>query len=369
MSHEILFTPVAIGNSQLKNRIVMAPLTRLRSIEPGDIPSPLAIEYYSQRASAGLIITEATNVSAQAKGYQGAPGIHTDEQQAAWKKIVDSVHAKDGKIAVQLWHTGSVSHKNVQPNHSAPISASAVSVGSRTSLRDDNGNVIRVESTTPREASLDEIKQVIIDFANATQRAKEAGFDFVEIHGAHGYLLAQFWSEITNQRQDEYGDNRENRARLTLEVLDACIKAWDKEHVGIRISPMGEFNNLDLGHNEEDTLWIIEKIAEYSPAYLHISESDWVDGISSYSPKFYKKIRQAFNNTIIAAGGYDVNKAEKRINDSYADAVAFGRAYIANPDLVERFSQDAPLNESYKETIYGGDEKGYIDYPILQTKN
>ena len=364
MAHDNLFEPVKMGTQTLKNRIIMAPLTRLRSIEPGDVPTALAGEYYSQRASAGLVITEATQVSFQAKGYAGAPGIHTQDQITAWKTIVDNVHAKGGKIVVQLWHTGLVAHESVQPDGKAPISASDVHVGVRTSLRDSNNHAIRVEATTPRPATLDEIKQVIADFAQATKNAKEAGFDGVEIHGAHGYLLHQFWVEQTNQRDDEYGGSRENRARLTLDVIDACVDACDADHVGIRISPLGTFNNVEAGYNEDENIWLVEQINKRGLMYLHISEPDWAGG-TPYSDAFRQRVRDAFDNTIIAAGGYTAEKAEKNIKEGYIDAVAFGRDYIANPDLVERIREGAALNEQHPESFYGGGNEGYTDYPFL----
>ena len=364
MAHDNLFEPVKMGTQTLKNRIIMAPLTRLRSIEPGDVPTALAGEYYSQRASAGLVITEATQVSFQAKGYAGAPGIHTQDQITAWKTIVDNVHAKGGKIVVQLWHTGLVAHESVQPDGKAPISASDVHVGIRTSLRDSNNQAIRVEATTPRPATLDEIKQVIADFAQATKNAKEAGFDGVEIHGAHGYLLHQFWVEQTNQRDDDYGGSRDNRARLTLEVIDACVDAWDADHVGIRISPLGTFNNVEAGYNEDENIWLIEQINKRGLMYLHISEPDWAGG-TPYSDAFRQRVRDAFDNMIIAAGGYTAEKAEKNIKEGYIDAVAFGRDYIANPDLVERIREGAALNEQHPESFYGGGTEGYTDYPFL----
>ncbi len=364
MAHDNLFEPVKMGTQTLKNRIIMAPLTRLRSIEPGDVPTALAGEYYSQRASAGLVITEATQVSFQAKGYAGAPGIHTQDQITAWKTIVDNVHAKGGKIVVQLWHTGLVAHESVQPDGKAPISASDVHVGVRTSLRDSNNHAIRVEATTPRPATLDEVKQVIADFAQATKNAKEAGFDGVEIHGAHGYLLHQFWVEQTNQRDDEYGGSRENRARLTLDVIDACVDAWDADHVGIRISPLGTFNNVEAGYNEDENIWLVEQINKRGLMYLHISEPDWAGG-TPYSDAFRQRVRDAFDNTIIAAGGYTAEKAEKNIKEGYIDAVAFGRDYIANPDLVERIREGAALNEQHPESFYGGGNEGYTDYPFL----
>lgn len=364
MAHDNLFEPVKMGAQTLKNRIIMAPLTRVRSIEPGDVPTPFAGEYYSQRAGAGLIITEATQVSFQAKGYAGAPGIHTQEQITAWKTIVDNVHAKGGKIVVQLWHTGLVSHKSVQPDGKAPISASDIDVGIRTSLRDSDNQAIRVDATPPRPATLDEIKQVIADFAQATKNAKEAGFDGIEIHGAHGYLLHQFWVEQTNQRDDEYGGSRENRARLTLDVIDACVDAWDADHVGIRISPLGTFNNVEAGYNEDENIWLIEQINKRGLMYLHLSEPDWAGG-TPYSDAFRQHVRDAFDNMIIAAGGYTAEKAEKNIKAGYIDAVAFGRDYIANPDLAERIRTGAEFNEQHPESFYGGGIEGYTDYPFL----
>ena len=365
MAHDNLFESVKMGTQTLKNRIVMAPLTRLRAVEPSDVPTALAGEYYSQRTGAGLIITEATQVSFQAKGYAGAPGIHTQDQTIAWKTIVDNVHAKGGKIVVQLWHTGLVAHESVQPDGKAPISASDIDVGVRTSLRDSQNQAIRVDATPPRPATLDEIKQVIADFAHATKCAQEAGFDGVEVHGAHGYLLHQFWVEQTNKREDEYGGSRENRARLTLDVLDACIDAWDADHVGIRISPLGTFNNVEAGYEEDKNIWMIEQINKRQPMYLHLSEPDWAGG-TPYNDGFREKIRAAFDNTIIAAGGYTAEKAEKNVKAGFIDAVAFGRDYIANPDLAERIYQGAPLNEQHPATFYGGGTEGYTDYPFLK---
>ncbi len=364
MAHDILFEPLKMGTQTLDNRIIMAPLTRLRAIEPGDVPTALAGEYYSQRVGAGLIIAEATQVSFQAKGYAGAPGIHTQNQTTAWKVIVDNVHAKGGKIVVQLWHTGLVAHKSVQPDSKAPISASDVDVGIRTSLRDSDNLAIRVDATKPRPATLAEIKQVAADFAHATKCAQEAGFDGVEIHGAHGYLLHQFWVEHTNQRDDEYGGSRDNRARLTLDVIDACVGAWDSDHVGIRISPLGTFNNVEAGYHEDDNIWMIEQINQRGLMYLHLSEPDWAGG-TPYSDAFRQRVRDAFDNTIIAAGGYTAEKAEKNIRAGYIDAVAFGRDYIANPDLAERIREDAPLNKQHPESFYGGGTEGYTDYPFM----
>lgn len=364
MAHDMLFESLNMGNQTLKNRIIMAPLTRLRAYEPEDIPTVLAGEYYAQRASAGLIIAEATQVSFQAKGYAGAPGIHTPKQTAAWKTIVDEVHAKGGKIVIQLWHTGLVSHHSVQPDGQAPISASAVTLGVRTSLRDEDNHAIRADATPPRSATVEEIGQVVADFAHATKNAREAGFDGVEIHGAHGYFLHQFWAAHTNKREDNYGGSRDNRARLLLEVIDACVAAWDAAHVGIRISPLGTFNNVEAGYDEDDNIWLIEQINKRHLMYLHLSEPDWVGG-TPYSDDFRQRVRAAFGQVIIAAGGYTAEKAEKNISAGYIDAVAFGRDYIANPDLAARIRCDAPLNEQHPETFYGGGIEGYTDYPLM----
>ncbi|MBP2279454.1 N-ethylmaleimide reductase [Psychrobacter sp. PL15] len=364
MAHDNLFEPVKMGKQTLKNRIVMAPLTRLRAVEPGDVPTALAGEYYSQRAGAGLIITEATQVSFQAKGYAGAPGLHTQDQMVAWKTIVDNVHAKGSKIVVQLWHTGLVAHESVQPDGKAPISASDIDVGVRTSLRDSDNQAIRVAATPPRPATIAEIKQVIADFAQATKLAQQAGFDGVEVHGAHGYLLHQFWVEQTNKRDDEYGGSRENRARIMLDAIDACVDAWDRDHVGVRVSPLGSFNNVDAGYEEDKNIWLIEQINKRDLMYLHLSEPDWAGG-TPYNDGFRQNIRAVFDNTIIAAGGYTAEKAERNVREGYIDAAAFGRDYIANPDLAERIHQGAALNDQHPESFYGGGTAGYTDYPFL----
>lgn len=359
----LLHQPLKLGDATLANRILMAPLTRLRAIEPGDIPSPLAKTYYRQRAGAGLIISEATQVSAQAKGYAGAPGLYTDAQQAAWQEITQAVHEAGGKIAVQLWHTGLVSHASLQPDGKAPISASAVHTATRTTLRDNNNLPYRVEATPPTEATVAEIAQVVADFAAAVQRARAAGFDFVEIHAAHGYLLSQFWVQSVNHRDDAYGGTREKRARLILEVLDAAIAAWDERHIGIRISPLGVFNELDLNESQEDTLYLVNEINRRHPAYLHISEPYAGEQLPRLSDAYRHQLRQAFDGVIISAGGHTQKSAEALLAQGLANAVAFGRLFIANPDLPQRFAQGQPLAASNPATHYGGGDEGYTDYP------
>ncbi|WP_342230380.1 alkene reductase [Yersinia enterocolitica] len=360
-----LFSPLKVGALTLPNRVFMAPLTRLRSIEPGDIPTPLMAEYYRQRASAGLIITEATQISFQAKGYAGAPGLHTQEQLNAWKKITQAVHDEGGHIAVQLWHVGRISHHSLQPGQQAPVAPSAIAADTRTTVRDETGAWVRVPCSTPRALETEEIPGIINDFRQVTANAREAGFDYIELHAAHGYLLHQFMSPASNQRTDQYGGSIENRTRLTLEVVDATAAEWGAERIGIRISPLGPFNGLDNGEDQEEAaLYLIEELNKRHIAYLHISEPDWAGG-KPYSDAFRDAVRARFKGVIIGAGAYTAEKAESLIEKGFIDAVAFGRSYISNPDLVERLQQNAPLNEPDGETFYGGGAKGYTDYPKL----
>ncbi|PHZ25968.1 alkene reductase [Yersinia bercovieri] len=360
-----LFSPLKVGALTLPNRVFMAPLTRLRSIEPGDIPTPLMAEYYRQRASAGLIITEATQISFQAKGYAGAPGLHTQEQLNAWKKITQAVHEEGGHIAVQLWHVGRISHSSLQPGQQAPVAPSAIAADTRTTVRDENGAWVRVPCSTPRALETEEIPGIINDFRQATANAREAGFDYIELHAAHGYLLHQFMSPASNQRTDQYGGSIENRTRLTLEVVDATAAQWSAERIGIRISPLGPFNGLDNGEDQEEAaLYLIDELNKRHIAYLHISEPDWAGG-KPYSEAFRDAVRARFKGVIIGAGAYTAEKAEELIEKGFIDAVAFGRSYISNPDLVARLQQHAPLNEPDGETFYGGGAKGYTDYPTL----
>ncbi|CNH48140.1 N-ethylmaleimide reductase [Yersinia aldovae] len=360
-----LFSPLKVGAVTLPNRVFMAPLTRLRSIEPGDIPTPLMGEYYRQRASAGLIITEATQISFQAKGYAGAPGLHTQEQLNAWKKITQGIHDEGGHIAVQLWHVGRISHNSLQPDQQAPVAPSAIAADTRTTVRDETGAWVRVPCSTPRALDTDEIPGIVNDFRQATANAREAGFDYIELHAAHGYLLHQFMSPASNQRTDQYGGSIENRTRLTLEVVDATIAEWGAAHIGIRISPLGPFNGLDNGEDQEEAaLYLIDELNKRSIAYLHISEPDWAGG-KPYSDAFRDAVRAHFNGVIVGAGAYTAEKAESLIEKGFIDAVAFGRSYISNPDLVTRLQKNAPLNEPDSDTFYGGGAKGYTDYPTL----
>ena len=373
MAYSALLSPITIGNMHLPNRVIMAPLTRLRSADTtgvkagiGGNATALMAEYYSQRASAGMIITEATDISPDAKGYAGAPAIYNDEQVQAWRQVTDSVHQAGGRMGMQLWHTGLVSHASLQPGQAKPMSASAVNLGtkSRTSLKDSDGNIYREATTPTRAMSQFEIHQVVDDFANAARNAIKAGMDFVELHAAHGYLIHQFLSSSVNSRTDEYGGSMENRMRFLKEILTAVVAAVGNERVGIRISPIGKFNEVRAG-DEEETLALIDMLDTFNLAYLHISEPDWAGG-KPLSTEMRQKIRQAYRGVIIGSGGYSAEKADNLIRTGLIDAVAFGRSYIANPDLVERFSQNAPLNPMKPYGSYGGDKKGYTDYPTLQ---
>lgn len=365
MKLNTLFTPLKTGAVTVQNRIFMAPLTRLRSIEPGDIPTPLMAEYYRQRATAGLIITEATQISFQAKGYAGAPGLHSPEQISAWKAINAGIHQNGGHSAVQLWHTGRISHASLQPEGKAPVSASAINAETRTSLRDAEGNPVREATSTPRALATTDVAGIVGDFRQAVINAREANFDLVELHAAHGYLIHQFLSPASNLRDDQYGGSIENRTRFALEVVDAAIAGWSADRIGIRISPLGPFNGLDNGEDQEEAaLYFITELAKRQLAYLHISEPDWAGG-KPYTRDFRQAIRAAYPGVIVGAGGYTAEKAEDLIGQGLIDAVAFGRSYIANPDLVARLQNATPLNEPKPETFYGGGAEGYTDYPFL----
>lgn len=367
-----LFVALQLGAIRLPNRIVMAPMTRLRASEPGDLATPMMAEYYGQRATAGLIISEATDISPQARGYEGSPGIYTAQQIAAWRQVTDRIHVEGGRCCVQLWHTGRNSHVSLQPGQGAPVAPSAIPSHSRTSLRDAQGQVVRVETSTPRALARHEIAAIVDDFAQAVANAREAGFDLVEIHGAHGYLLHQFLSPLSNHRQDDYGGSIENRARLMLDVVDAAIGAWSGDRVGIRLFPSGPFKGLlsSMGpgqhdpHTQQDALYVIAELARRRLAYLHLSEPDWTGG-EPLSDDFRQRIRDVYPGVIIGAGSYSPEKGRQMINAGYIDGVAFGRDFIANPDFVSRVAHHGPFNRADPATFYGGGAEGYVDYPRL----
>lgn len=369
MSHtDPLFTPVTLGALELEHRVIMAPLTRLRSRQPGDVPQPLNAEYYGQRASqGGLIIAEATDILAQARGYPGAPGIYTAEQIAGWRGVTEAVHAKGGRIVLQLWHTGRVSHSSMQPGGALPVAPSAIPVKGMGHM-DAAGNPVPFE--TPRALETHEIPAIVEAFAQAARNAREAGFDGVEIHSANGYLLDQFLQDGSNQRGDSYGGPIPNRARLLLEVVDAVSAAWSADRVGVRVSPWGKFNGM--GDSNPGALFdhVATELGKRGLAYLHVVEpradqnSD-VNALDPNAPDAAERVKRSFGGKVISAGGYVRDTANAAITEGRADAIAFGRLFIANPDLPRRLRLGAPLNRYDRSTFYGGDARGYVDYPLL----
>jgi N-ethylmaleimide reductase len=361
-----LFDSLQLGDLTLQNRIIMAPLTRMRSLQPGNIPHALNAEYYAQRASAGLIISEATQISQKGQGYPATPGIHSQEQVAGWKLVTDAVHAKGGKIFLQLWHVGRISHSSHQPEGKLPVAPSAIQPSGKTFTADWK----QVDFETPHALEINEIKSILEDYRIACENAKSAGFDGVEVHGANGYLLDQFLQDGANKRNDDYGGSMQNRARLLLEVMDTAIEVWGKGRVGVRLSPYGTFN--DMSDSDPVALfgYVLAQLNTRQIGYVHMIEpratsaggSDAVAAEASCTSEIF---RQHFSGVFISAGGYTPETARKAVESGLADAVAFGRIYIANPDLVERIQSGAPLNPYNRATFYGGAEKGYTDYTFL----
>ena len=357
-----LFAPITIGGVSLSHRIVAAPLTRLRSEQPGDVPGDLMVEYYAQRANAGgLQIAEATPVAVQGRGYLGSPGIYSDEQVVGWKRVTDAVHAKGGRIFLQLWHVGRQSHVD-NTGGLAPVAPSAIQVDSLVFTKDG-----WVPVSPNRELALEEIVGIVEQFRQGAIRAKAAGFDGVEIHGANGYLLDQFLQDGSNQRADIYGGSVENRARLLLEVVEAVTSVWGGDRVGVRVGPSGTFLGMSDSDPEATFGYVAEQLNRFDLAYLHVIEprivgsEALVDGQPAVAAA---QLRKIFKGPIIAAGGFEKDSAEAIVQSGDADLVAFGRHFAANPDLVERYRRDLPLNAHDRATFYGGDAQGYTDYPF-----
>ncbi len=352
-----LQTPIQIGPYHLPNRLVMAPLTRMRA--PDNIPTDLMVTYYAQRASAGLIITEASPISTQGVGYPATPCIYNDAQVAGWKKVTEAVHAKNGHIFLQLWHVGRISHPDFHEG-ALPVAPSAIA---------PKGDAVTPTGmqpfVTPRALETDEIQGIVEDYRNAAKNALAAGFDGVEIHSANGYLLDEFLRDGTNKRKDSYGGSFENRARILLEVTEAVVAVWGAERVGIRLSPSGTFNDMTDSDPETFFVYLLGQLNRFGLAYLHVVDALEGDIRHGANVINLDVLRKAYQGTLIVCGGYDQVRAEQVIAQGEADLVAFGQLYIANPDLVERFKLNAPLNEPNVATFYGGNEKGYTDYPAL----
>jgi N-ethylmaleimide reductase len=367
MNFPKLFSPVQIGPYQLKHRLVLAPLTRMRAAKPSLAPRPLNAEYYAQRATpGGFLIAEASPVAATAFGSPGVPGIYTQDQIAGWRKVVDAVHARGGIIFLQLWHVGRVSHSSFQPGGALPVAPSAIAISPEWKTGTADGKATTYE--TPRALEPSEIPGVIDAFRQAAKNALAAGFDGVEVHGANGYLLEQFLQSRSNQRTDQYGGSIKNRARLLLEVTQAVVDVWGANRVGVRLSPYGIAN--DSGEPDPMPLYthVVERFNPLGLAYLHFieprssgagrAEVNWQN-----VPSAMVLFRPIWKGRLIAAGGFTGEAAEAAIAQGHADAVAFGRIFISNPDLPRRLQRGYPLTPYDRKTFYGGEEAGYTDYP------
>ncbi len=363
---EVLLAPFTLGDLQLKNRIVMAPLTRTRAANPGNVPTELMAEYYAQRAGAGLIIAEGTFVSEQAQGWYGAPGVYTAEQAAGWQIVTDAVHKAGGLIFVQLWHQGSVSHRTFFADGRLPLGPSAVNPEQLIHVEG-----AKVPSETPREMSLDDIRQAVQDFRHAAQVARDAGFDGVQIQGGFVYLFQQFLHEVTNRRTDQYGGAVENRTRLLFEVLEAVLEVWPSSRVGVKAGPMmsehGAFRATDKTLRTSEHVY--RKMADYKLSHMllmrQMADLTGTPIEHMSGDAIVHHFRRLYPGTLILNVGINAQHGARLIGEGAGDLIAFGRDYIANPDLAERIWRDAPLNVPRPEYFYGSSATGYTDYPML----
>ncbi|TGE21368.1 alkene reductase [Hymenobacter aquaticus] len=358
-----LFSPFQMGAVSLPNRLVMAPMTRSRANNDGNVPTDSTVTYYEQRASAGLIITEGAQVSPQGVGYVFTPGIYSAAQVAGWRKVTDAVHAAGGRIFIQLWHVGRISHPDFH-NGELPVAPSAVQP---TGVQAYTTNGMQ-EIPTPRALETAEVKAIVEDFRQAAANAKEAGFDGVEIHGANGYLVDQFIQDGTNQRTDEYGGSVENRARFALEVVQAAADVFGADRVGIRLAPTGAMGGITDSDRVRTFRYVAEQLNALGLAYLHVIEALPGHPMAAAPgvPAVAAELRKVFTGPFILNGGYTQETAEAALANNEADLIAFGVPFIANPDLVERFEQGTALNMPDQATFYSGGDKGYIDYPSLE---
>jgi N-ethylmaleimide reductase len=368
-----LFQPTTAGDITLKNHIVMAPLTRNRS--PGAIPNDQNVEYYRQRATAGLIITEATAITHQGQGYADVPGLYSKEALDGWKRVTDAVHAEGGKIVVQMWHVGRISHNTLQPGDGKPVSSTNRVAKAKTYLVNTDGTGSFADTSEPRALEAAEIPGIIEDYRKAARAAIDAGFDGVEIHGANGYLLDQFMRDGVNDRTDEYGGSIENRARFTLQVVEAVTKEIGARRTAIRISPVTPSGESYDSKPQALFTYVVESLAKYDLAYIHVVEGQ-TGGERDYrqgdNPSFdYKALRAAYEKAggkaaWMVNNGYNKDMAVEAVENGTADLVAFGKPFISNPDLVVRLEKNLPLNTPDQSTFYGGGAKGYLDYPLLE---
>lgn len=365
-----LFSTIKLGQLTLDHRVAMAPLTRSRAGQPGNVPTPMNVEYYRQRASAALIISEATQISQQGQGYAWTPGIHTDEQVRGWKAVSDAVHAEGGHMFLQLWHVGRVSHPVFQPNGGLPVAPTAQPVPGKTFILNELGEGVWGDVPVPQALDLAGIEAIIADYRKAARNALLAGMDGVEIHAGNGYLLDQFINSASNQRNDRYGGSIENRARLLLEVVQAVTEEVGAERVAVRLTPMGRFMGMGDDTPEQTFGYIVTKLNDWNLAYLHLVEPMMVGTVldQDTDPRWdaiIRQLRSAFNGVLMLAGGYTGDTAEQAIAEGRADLIAFGRPFIANPDLPARLHGRTELNPADGASFFGGDAKGYIDYPAL----
>jgi len=354
-----LFQPLKIGDISVANRIAMAPLTRNRAMDPNTVPGPLAAVYYGQRAGAGLIISEASQISQQGQGYIWTPGCFTDAQVEGWRTVTKAVHEKDGRMVLQMWHVGRVSHTSLQPGGGAPVAPSAIAAQTKTFI--ESGFA---DTSPPRALETHEIAGIVADYAHAAKCAERAGFDGVEIHAANGYLIDQFLRDGSNHRTDSYGGSVENRIRFALEVVDAILKALPAGRVGIRIAPTTPANDVVDSNPTALFFTLVQQLAKRKLAYLHVVEGQ-TRGARDYLPFDWAELKRTFGGVYIANNGYTREMAIDAVMEGRADMIAFGRPFISNPDLVERLRRDAPLAEGDPATFYGGGAKGYTDYPTL----
>jgi N-ethylmaleimide reductase len=360
MSASPLFNPLQLGPLNLPNRIVMAPMTRSRSTQPGDVPNAMMATYYAQRASAGLIISEATQISPQGKGYSFTPGIHSGEQVKGWRLVTDAVHAAGGRMVLQLWHVGRMSHPSFQAD-GVPVAPSALSPDAQVWVVGDDGVGRMVDCPMPRAMTGDDIQAVIGDFRRAAANAMRAGFDGVEIHGGNGYLLDQFLRTTSNHRNDAYGGSVAKRSRFVEEVAAAVASEAGAERTGIRLAPFITQRNMNCPEIIPTILHLAKRLDEMGLVYIHLSEADW-DDAPKIPEDFRHALRRAYQGSVIVAGKYDAPRAEHILKEGLADLVAFGRPFVANPDLPARYAQGLPLADFDGNALFGGDARGYSDY-------
>lgn len=363
-----LFAPIEIGPLKLNHRVAMAPLTRSRAGQPGNVPDAMNVEYYRQRASAALIISEATQISQQGQGYAWTPGIHTPEQIEGWRAVAAAVHAEGGRIFLQLWHVGRVSHPSFQPGGALPVAPSALPAPGKTFVVDASGKGVWADVPTPQALTTAGIAEIVRDYRQAARNAMAAGVDGVEIHAGNGYLLDQFINSASNHRTDAYGGSIENRARLLLEVVDAITAEVGPGRVGVRLTPMGRFMGMGDATPAATFGYIARRLNDWPLAYLHLVEPAMVGTVKDniVDPRWDALIldmRATYHGVVMLAGGYDARSAEKAIADGRADIIAFGRPFIANPDLPWRLRTSAALNTPDPATFFGGTAVGYTDYP------